>query len=290
MKESGKWLHDQDAGIGISIKTKGEVLFREESPYQLVEIYDTEEYGRCLVLDGVINCTEKDEPAYHEMIAHVPYFSTADAVERVLIIGGGDGGTAREILRHASVQSVELVEIDALVVKAAEQFFPKQKAALQDSRLQVLCQDGIHFVKTAKAASYDLVIIDASDPIGPGEVLFSAEIYREIYRILKPSGQMVSQMGSPYYDHQYFENGFADQKAIYGNENVRCFLSVIPTYTGALWSYSLASKSSISSPNKEAISKFVAGENLNYYNLSMHSAAFALPEFVRRKLSSTGIT
>lgn len=283
MKESGKWIHDQDAGIGISIRTNGDVLFQEKSAFQSVEIYDTVEYGRCLVLDGVINCTEKDEAAYHEMIAHVPYFSASTPIEKVLIIGGGDGGTAREILRHDSVNSVELVEIDELVIKAANTFFPKQKAAFADSRLQVLCQDGIDYVKKAATDTYDLVIIDASDPIGPGAVLFSPEIYREIDRILKPTGQMVSQMGSPYYDHQYFEKGFSDQRAIFGADQVRCFLSVIPTYTGALWSFSLASKSHIKESVQNTIDSFLKQNSMEYYNRAIHAASFALPEFVKRK-------
>lgn len=283
MKESGKWIHDQDEGIGISIRTKGEVLFREKSRFQLVEMYDTVDYGRCLILDGVINCTEKDEAAYHEMIAHVPYFSASTPIEKVLIIGGGDGGTAREILKHSSVRSVELVEIDELVVQAAKGFFPKQKLAFADERLTVLCQDGIHYVQNAKPENYDMVIIDASDPIGPGAVLFSPEIYREVYRILKPTGQMVSQMGSPYYDHQYFEKGFSDQRAIFRADQVRCFLSVIPTYTGALWSFSLASKSHIKESVQNTIDSFLKQNPMEYYNRAIHAASFALPEFVKRK-------
>jgi spermidine synthase len=278
------WFTDRNENIALSIRHKGERLFKEKSPYQKVEIYDTFEYGKMLAVDNMVMCTEKDEHAYHEMITHVP-LQLAPHVNNVLVIGGGDGGTVREILRYAHIKNVTMVEIDEAVVRASKEHLPQLAASLEDSRLNLIIEDGIKFAATAGNETYDFIILDSSDPVGPAKGLFSSEFFKNIHRILKPQGFLVAQSESPRFNHAAFVELNQCLKSIF--KSVHCFLAFIPTYPTGMWSFTLTSKEQINPVSNLDMSKaetFSEKENLQYYNAEVHKAAFALPTYVKKML------
>src|SRR5690625_1094943 len=185
-------FYNKNTGLTIGVE---KLLFSRQSEYQLVEVYETDTWGNLLTIDGMVMLSERDEFVYHEMLAHVAMFSHP-APKRVLIIGGGDGGTAREVLKHPSVTRVDMVEIDKTVVDASKQFFPGV-GAFDDSRLQVIYEDGIQFVKAVKEP-YDILIIDGSDPVGPAEGLFSQEFYKACKSALTKDGILTTQTETPW--------------------------------------------------------------------------------------------
>ena len=172
-----------------------------------------------MVLDGNIVCAEEDEYVYHEMIAHVPMFAHKDA-KKILVIGGGDGGTVRELLRHEMVEQIDLVEIDEFVISAAQKYLPKMASSLIDKRVRIKVEDGIEFVKMCESKQYDIVIVDSDDPVGPGKGLFTEEFYAEIYRILKDVGIMITQSESPRFNKEVFKQVFQSYNKIFGKKNV----------------------------------------------------------------------
>jgi len=174
-----------------------EILFSKQTPFQLIEVVDTYDYGRMLVLDGCVNVCERDEANYHEMIAHIPALLHPQP-ESVLIIGGGDGGTVRELLKHEGIRRIDLVEIDAAVTECCKEFFPGVAAGFNDPRVHVFNEDGIAFAERSPSSEYSLVIIDSSDPVGPAEGLFTEAFYRSCHRILDDKGIVVAQSESPY--------------------------------------------------------------------------------------------
>jgi spermidine synthase len=192
----GIWFTEygpENTALSLKIKRK---IFERETLFQKIEIFDSYDYGRVLVLDGFIMLTEKDEFIYHEMIAHVPLFTHPNPV-RVLVIGGGDGGVVREVLKHKSVERVELVEIDEEVVNAARKFFPQVSSYLDDERVEVIFQDGVEFIK-AKNGVYDVILIDSPDPIGPAVGLFEESFYKDVFSALNDFGIVVAQAESPF--------------------------------------------------------------------------------------------
>ncbi len=174
-----------------------EVLHSKQSPYQLVEIADSYDYGRMLILDGCVNVCERDEANYHEMIAHIPALLHPKP-QSVLVIGGGDGGTVRELLKHDSVHSIDVVEIDEEVINSCKKYFPDLASGFNDSRVQLHCEDGVAFVQRARMSQYSVVIVDSSDPIGPAEGLFTKEFYEACRRVLDDNGIIIAQSESPY--------------------------------------------------------------------------------------------
>jgi spermidine synthase len=280
------WFTERTENIALSLRHTGEILYKKQSPYQKVEVYNTIQYGNMLALDGMIMCTETDEHAYHEMIVHVPMLTHPDP-RRVLIIGGGDGGAAREVLRHESVEDVVMVEIDQLVVEASRQHLPTISKALDDPKLTLKIEDGIKFVNNAPDDSYDLIIVDSTDPIGPAEGLFTAEFYQQCYRCLKDDGIMVTQSESPVANTKVFQEIYQCYDEIFGNGNVFCYLAFIPTYPSGMWSLSYSSKGDahpLKGFDEEKSQAFAEAHNLNYYSAPMHKAAFVLPTFVKRLL------
>lgn len=277
------WFTERNEDTAMSLRHKGDLLFKGQSPYQKVEVYHTFAYGKLLALDGLIMCTERDEYGYHEMITHVPVIAHG-AVRRVLVIGGGDGGTVRELLRHDSIDEVIMVEIDAMVVEAARLHLPTFSSAFNHPKLKLLIEDGIEYVKNSPDESFDLVIVDSTDPVGPAKGLFSHEFYRDVHRILKPEGISVSQSESSYYAPKVQRELYDCFRSIWGNEKVFCYLAFIPTYPSGMWSFSFSSKGSVHPFENfdEAYAKsFATQHELKYYNQEMHRAAFALPSFVR---------
>ncbi len=263
--------------VRFSVKVDRQ-LYSEQSDFQRIDIFDSCEFGRILVLDGFLMLTEKDEFIYHEMIAHVP-LSVLPKAENVLIIGGGDGGTAREVLRYETVRHVDLVEIDEAVVKACRQFLPQTAASFSDKRLQCHFEDGLKYIRRCEN-QYDLIIVDSTDPFGPGEGLFTKEFYGNCYKALKPDGIMVNQHESPFYK----EDAYAMQRAhkrIYDSFPIsRIYQAHIPTYPSGHWLFGFASKKyhPIIDANWKEWKKL--GLKTRYYNPKVHAGAFALPNYV----------
>ncbi len=282
------WFTDKNDDIALSIRHKGDRIFREKSPYQTVEIFDTFAYGKMLTIDNMVMCSEKDENAYHEMIIHVPMLLNP-AFKNVLVIGGGDGGSVREILRHTQVEKVTMVEIDEAVVRASKEFLPSLSGALEDPKLDLRIEDGIAFVANAPDASYDLIVIDSSDPVGPSEGLFSTAFYEQVYRCLKPGGAITAQSESPRFNQHAFVDIHHCLEGIFGDDNVYCYLAFIPTYPTGMWSFNYATKGAahpIQGMDAAKSEAFAAEHSLQYYNVGMHQAAFALPTFVQNMLKA----
>lgn len=280
------WFTERNENIALSLKHSGERLYYYKSPYQKIEIYQTEAFGKIMVLDGNIVCAEEDEYVYHEMIAHVPAFAHTNP-SKVLVIGGGDGGTVRELVRHEHIEKIDLVEIDEHVIKAAQQFLPELANSLIDKRVHIHINDGVEFVDGCQAESYDIVIIDSDDPKGPGEGLFTEKFYREIYRILKSDGIMITQSESPRFNQQIFKDVFQCYRNIFGENNVHCYLMYLPSFPSGMWSFSFSTKNHggpFTNTNKDRINKFCSYNNLKYYSYDVHNASFVLPKFVQEML------
>ena len=271
--------YNEQTGLTIGLK---KLLFTKQSEYQLVEVYETDTWGNLMTIDGMVMLSERDEFVYHEMLAHVPMF-THPKPKRVLIIGGGDGGTAREVLKHNSVIHVDMVEIDKTVVDASKLHFPGV-GDFKNPKLNVLYEDGIAFVQNVKNP-YDVIIIDGSDPVGPAEGLFEKDFYQFCKNALTSQGVLSTQTESPWVNSYH-----PSMKKVFGALNdlfpiAHMYLSFIPLYPAGMWSMGLASMGE-SPLDKEAIqraqsvNKLLSG--LKYYNTDVHSASFALPNFVNQ--------
>jgi len=280
------WFTERSENTALSLRHSGDLLYKKLSPFQDVKVYETFEFGNTLVLDDRIMCTEKDEFIYHEMITHVPLLTHANP-KRVLVIGGGDGGTVREVLKHEGLDEVVLVEIDEFVVDAARQYLPTISVALDHPKLKLEIDDGIRYMCEASDQCFDVVIVDSTDPVGPAEGLFNEAFYREVYRCLTPDGILVVQSESPMFHTSVFQSIFKCHKRIFGVEQVHCYLAFIPTYPTGMWSFSYASKGNshpLKQFNAAQAKAFAASQQLKYYNERLHPAAFVLPTFVQQLL------
>ncbi len=280
------WFTERDDKIALSLKHDGK-LYDQQSDFQRVEVYNTQAYGNMLTLDGMVMTTEKDEYVYHEMITHIPLLTHPNP-KRALIIGGGDGGTAREMLRHEDLDEVVMVEIDEKVIEACKLHLPSVASALDHPKLNLVVDDGIKYVKEAAAGSFDVVVIDSTDPVGPAEGLFSVEFYKEVHRILSENGVMITQSESPRFNNKVFKEIYDVYGSIFGNEKVHCYLAYIPTYPTGMWSFSYSAKGNAHPLNgfdREKSRKFSELHSLSYYNESIHESAFALPNFVKKMIN-----
>lgn len=279
------WFTDRDENIALSIRHKG-LLFREKSPYQLVEVFDTFKYGKMLTVDKMVMCSEKDETAYHEMIVHVPMLSNP-GIKNVLVIGGGDGGSVREILSHPQVEKVTMVEIDEAVIRASRQFLPSLSTSLDHPKLELVIGDGIDYVKNAGDECFDFVVIDSSDPVGPATGLFSASFYRDVHRCLTPNGVMVTQSESPRFNQNAFVELSHCLQDIFSPKHVHTYLVFIQTYPTGMWSFTYGTKNGthpVQTLDTGKAQQFAIEHNLEYYNSNIHQAAFCLPTFVKNML------
>lgn len=272
-------FYNGSTGLTVGVN---KTLFSETTPYQKVEVFETDTWGNMMTIDGMVMLSEKDEFVYHEMLTHVGMFAHPDP-KRVLIIGGGDGGTAREVLRHPSVEHVDMVEIDEAVVRAAEQFLPGV-GAFDNPKLHVRYEDGIRFVERV-SESYDVIIIDGSDPVGPAAELFSETFLQNCYKVLSPQGILTAQTESPWIAsyHPAIRKLFNVLDDIFPVSAM--YLAYIPLYPAGMWSFAYASKG-IQQDDPKAVKRAVEGTTnmapaLRYYNPEIHRAAFALPGFVR---------
>jgi len=270
------WFYENHTpGYGVQWKIN-RILHTETTAFQELAVIDTLEWGKTLVLDGNVQVTEKDEFIYHEMIVHVS-MNAHPHPEKVLIIGGGDGGTAREVLRHDSIKKVDMVEIDDRVVENSKLYLPTIACAFDDPRLNLFIEDGIQFVRDSQE-KYDIVIVDSSDPIGPAVQLFGKEFYRNVYNCLNDEGMLVVQSESPVFYQDTFIKVSKNMSSVF--QIVKVYLVSIATYTAGLWSFTIGSKKY----DPEIISDNKRINSLKYYNSDVHKGAFLLPQFVKEML------
>lgn len=270
------YTEKQTEYFGITAQIK-ETLVREKTEYQDLAIIDTLEFGRMLVLDGMVMTTIRDEFVYHEMIAH-PALVTHPNPKRVLVVGGGDGGVIREILKHPQVEEAVLVEIDGKVIEYSKKFLPEIAGKLDDPRVQVIVGDGYKHIHDNKN-QYDVIIVDSTEPVGPAVQLFEKGFYQGIYDALKEDGIFVAQTDNPWFKGELTAKVFRDVKEIF--PIVHVYQANVPTYPSGLWTFTLGSK--VHDPlnvDANAIPEFES----RYYSPRLHHAAFSLPRFVEQLL------
>ncbi len=264
------------SGYGIAIKLKG-VLFSEQSKYQKVEILDSDsKLGKILTLDDLMMATEGDEYFYHEMIAHIPMMNHP-CPKSVLVIGGGDGGTVREVLKHNTVEKVVLCEIDDMVIEASKKYLPTIACKLDDPKVEIRVEDAIEYIKDKKDM-FDIILIDSTDPMGPGVGLFTEEFYTNVMNSLKDGGIMVAQSESPVANEDEIKHMYRLLKKVF--PIVSSYTSPIPTYPGGYWAWAFCSKTvePLSYIDEERCAEIT--KQCKIYNKDYHKARFALPTFL----------
>lgn len=272
------WYTEQWAGEGsaISLEIK-EKVHDFQSPYQRVEVFQTTRFGKLMTLDGLVMVTERDEFVYHEMLVHPAMFTHAEP-RRVLIIGGGDCGTLREVLRHDTVQQVDMVELDQAVTEAAAIHFPTLHAASFDPRARLYFQDGIAWVADAEPGSYDVILIDSTDPVGPAQGLFSVDFYRNCQRALAAGGVLAAQSESPLFHADLIRAMQRDLKAA-GFADVATVDFPQCTYPSGWWSVTLGARDGSANAFRgegEPRPPFAS----RYYNAARHRGALAPAQFM----------
>ncbi|CAD5211046.1 unnamed protein product [Bursaphelenchus okinawaensis] len=281
LKSDGVEMGSPWPGQAFSLKVE-EVLFEGRSDFQDVIVFRSKAHGNVLVLDNVIQCTERDEFSYQEMLTHLPMFAHKNP-KKVLIIGGGDGGILREVLKHDQVEEVHMCEIDKMVIDVSKKYLPNMAKELGNPKFKLFIDDGFKFLKNHEN-EYDVVITDSSDPIGPAESLFGQTFYELINKALKPNGVLASQCESFWLHLDLIAHMVKFNRRIF--KNVRYASSVVSTYPSGVMGYLLASKgpeeNELSVP-KRAVTP-AQREQLRFYSGDVHSAAFVLPAFVHETL------
>lgn len=278
--ENGYYHEITPAGFGIAIKA-GKVLFSDKSDFQKVEIFETDsQLGRVLTLDDLMMTTEGDEFHYHEMIAHIPMMHHK-CPKSVLVIGGGDGGTVREVLKHKTVERVVLCEIDGMVIKACKKYLPTIACELDNPKVEIRVADAIEYIKDKKN-EFDIILIDSTDPMGPGEGLFTEEFYTNVKNSLKEGGIVAAQSESPVANKEEIKKMYNLLKKVF--PVCSTYTSNIPTYPGGYWAWAFCSKdvkplSYFAEDRYEDIVK-----SCKIYNRDYHNARFALPNYLKELL------
>ncbi len=261
------------------------ILHQTHTSQQNLIVFETPMFGRVLAIDGIIQTTERDEFIYHEMLVHVPLFAHGEA-RRVLIIGGGDGGALREVLRHPGPALARLVEIDPGVIEISRQFLPGlSQGAFDDARADLVINDGCDYVKSC-GEKFDVILVDSTDPVGPGEVLFREEFYADCRQILADGGILAAQCGVPF--SQAGELTASHQRLAGVFDDAAVYLAAIPTYVGGAMAFALAADSRApKSVNADVLTRRLkdAGFETRYYSPAIHRAAFALPPYIEALLA-----
>ena len=278
MSQIDLWFGEQygrENGRYLNIKLDN-VLEKIVSPFQEIYVVNSPAFGKVLINDGVVMLTEADEAGYHEMIAHVPLCSHPEPRE-VLVIGGGDGGTVRELLKHPQVKRVDICEIDGMVIEICRKHFPNLANSFSHEKVHIYLEDGAKFLTTRKG-QYDVIIVDSTDPIGPGATQYTAQFYRSIYSSLKEDGIAVSQMESIFWHTEFIQNTFLYLKKIFPITTY--YYTMVPTYPSGMIGFSFCSK------KYHPIEDFIVERaeeipDLRYYHSELHRAAFQLPSFAK---------
>lgn len=267
------WLREaqiEDAAMTYKVK---ETLVTKKTPFQELAILDTDALGRMLVLDGIIQTTIKDEYVYHEMITHIPLLAHKNP-KKVLVVGGGDGGAIREILKHPSIEKAVLCEIDKEVIEQCKKYLPEISCALEDPRCEIFIGDGIKYVHEHKN-EFDVIIVDSTDPFGAAEGLFGGSFYKEISECLTEDGIFVAQTETPFYLPEVVKRVFNDAKEVF--PITKLFMAAIPTYPSGYWSFTIGSKKY--DPENVDLSNTLDLDT-KYYTKRIHKASFVLPKYV----------
>jgi len=267
--------------FGIKVKNH---LFSEKSDFQQIDIFDSTEFGKMLTIDGLMMANEKDEFIYHDMIVH-PAMATNPHIKRVLVIGAGDGGTVRELTRYASIEQIDMVEIDEVVTRACQKHLPLTASKLTDPRVNLIFDDGLKFASVAKAGSYDLIIVDSTDPVSVGAGLFTSAFYTDCFRILSEDGILINQHESPYFEAYAQEMKRAHRKISTIFPVAAVYQAHIPTYPSGHWLFGFASKGLHPVADIQADTWNGLSLKTNYYNTDLHLGAFALPTYVKERLA-----
>ncbi|SNZ04408.1 spermidine synthase [Terribacillus aidingensis] len=267
------YTEKQTDSFGITAKVKRS-LHSEQTDFQKLDMLETEEWGNMLTLDGMVMTTERDEFVYHEMVAHVPLFTHPNP-ENVLIVGGGDGGVIREVLKHDKVKKVVLVDIDGKVIEYSKKFLPAIAGMMDDPRADVRVGDG--FMHIAESENiYDVIMVDSTEPVGPAVNLFSKGFYAGIAKALKEDGLFVAQTDNPWFKSDLIAQVNKDVKEIF--PVTALYTANIPTYPSGLWTFTMGSK--VYHP-KEVDASLLPHIETKYYTPELHHAAFVLPKFVQ---------
>lgn len=284
--ERNVWFTDKDENQALSLRYTGNVLFDETNEFQRVRILDSYSHGKFLAINNMVMCTERDEFHYHEMITH-PLMQAHGQAKNVLVIGGGDGGTIRELFKYDQIEKVTMVEIDEAVIRASKEHLPSVASEFNNPKLNLIIGDGIQFIKDTPAGTYDLIIVDGSDPVGPAKGLFTTEFYTNCKNALKDGGMIVTQGESPMFHEDTFVELNQCLKGIFGKDHVHTMIFHATTYPSGMWSLQVGVKGGTKPAidfNKDKAHQFAKAKGLKYYNADLHSAAFALPTFVKTML------
>lgn len=267
------WLREAQIENAVMTYKVKETLVRKKTKYQDLAIVETYEFGRMLVLDNIVQTTIRDEFVYHEMISHIPLF-THPCPKRVLVVGGGDGGVVREVLKHPSVEKAVLCEIDECVVEECKKYLPEISSELDNPKCEVFIGDGIKYVHEHKN-EFDVIVVDSTDPFSIAEGLFGGSFYKEIYECLTEDGIFVAQTETPFYLPEVVKKVYNDAKAIF--KVTKLFMAAIPTYPGGYWSFTIGSKKY--DPENVDLSSSIEMDT-KYYTRSLHKACFVLPKYI----------
>ena len=254
-------------------------LYDSTSNYQRIQVFQTKTFGKTLVLDNVLQVTERDEASYQETITHVPMFSHPEP-HRVLVIGGGDGGVVREVLRHDSVEHVTLCEIDDMVINVAKQFFPSMACQLENEKAHIIIQDAAAYIRSYKDQKFDVIIIDSSDPIGPNASLFTPQFYRDLRKVLADGGIVCKQAESFWFFENEVVRGYQFAKTMF--PFVEYFSATVPSYGGMI-GFFLMHDTEITVRSNETLCS-----QLSCYSSETHPTLFSLPRFIQQKLTCPG--
>ena len=256
------WFSDiHTDGVKLSIRIE-EQLFSAQSDIQRIDVLESKDFGKILVVDGDLMLTERDEFIYHEMITHVPMAVHPD-VKRVLVVGGGDGGVVRELIKYDTIEMIDVVEPDPLLVEVCRKYIPEIANSLTDDRVNIFHEDGLRFIRS-KGDAYDLIIIDSPNPFGAGEGLFTKEFYGNCYNALHEDGIMINQNESPFYTEEAFQ--------------------CIPSYPSGHWLFGFASKKYHPLDDLDKVGWKLKGIHTKYYEPRLHAGVFALPAYVEALL------
>jgi len=267
--------------VEFSVKVDRQ-LYSGQSEFQRIDVFDSKEFGRFLTLDGYMMLTEKDEFIYHEMMVHIPMAVKPDC-RRVLVIGAGDGGVIRELVRYPVIEHIDLVEIDPLVVEVCKQYLPQTACRLDDERVSIHYEDGLKYIRRFEN-HYDLVIVDSTDPFGPGEGLFTKEFYGNCYKALGSDGIMINQHESPFYQEDALAMQRAHKRIVESFPVSKVYQAHIPTYPSGHWLFGFASKGLHPVHDLNGVKWNALGLGTRYYNTRLHAGSFALPTYVEELL------
>ena len=272
------WFHDEHTdNVKLAIRVDYQV-FSAQSEIQRIDVLESKEFGKILVVDGDLMLTEKDEFIYHEMISHVP-MAVHPQVERILVIGGGDGGVVRELAKYDTVEQIDVVEADPLLVEVCRKYFPQMACSLNDPRVHIYHEDGLRFIRS-KSDAYDLIIIDSPNPFGAGEGLFTKEFYGNCFNALHEEGIMINQHESPFYKEEAFQCQRMHKRIVESFPISRIYQAHIPSYPSGHWLFGFASKRYHPINDMDGIQWKLRGIQTKYYLPRLHEGVFALPAYV----------